>query len=116
MEKNSGCNKFPKMRILLFILLLLACVCMMAYIYRMSSMTLKQSAMESEGLVQNLKEYVASQNGVDADELSYETGQIINIVVRKTAHFVLFALFGVLTYFLFACVMQKKYDCRRIMK
>lgn len=107
MEKKPPFLVVNKKRIILFVCLLFVCLHLMFFIFNLSSMTSKESAKKSAGIVDNVTEMVAEQKGVDTDELSEDVMDAINFVVRKTGHLLLFALLGMLTYFLSACFLLK---------
>lgn len=100
-----------KKRIILFVCLLIACLQLMFFMFNLSAMTSKESAKASDGIVNDVTEIVATQKGVEAENLSDELSDFINAVVRKTGHFLLFSLLGMLTYLLSASVVlkEKKY-------
>ena len=83
----------------------------MLFIFNLSSMTSKESAKTSDGIVNSIEKLVASEKGIEPDELSEKTEDLINAVVRKTGHFLLFSVLGMLTYFLWACFFlnEKRY-------
>lgn len=107
MKKKTSLFCFSEKRIIAFVILFAACLCLGGYIFELSAMTSKESAKKSDAIYDNLSGIVAQRNGVEAEELPEKTQDAVNFVVRKSGHLVLFALFGVLTYFLAACFSEK---------
>lgn len=107
MEKKNTLLTVNRKRVVLFVLLFSACLYLMFYIFNLSSMTVKESAKKSEGIINDVSDMVASESGTHSEQLPKETADMINAVVRKAGHFLIFSLLGLLTYFLSACFLLK---------
>lgn len=107
MKKTPGTWQIDKNRIIIFAVFLVVSVLWMAVIFSFSSRDVKSSARQSDGVTGKLVEIIESGNNDPSEALTDKEVQSVGNYVRKTAHVIVFALLGVLTYFLSASLLLK---------